>query len=51
LRVLHQAYVLERGKSLVLELPHQFTWQIDGRAPETTNLPEDRMAMEIVIRK
>jgi len=42
---------LPRGKSVTLDLPPQFVWQIDGREPKTERVPSTESALEIVIRR
>jgi hypothetical protein len=43
--------VLLRGKSLTLELPRQFVWQVEGRAQRAETIPAENGALEIVIRQ
>jgi hypothetical protein len=51
LQVEGKAYTLDRDKKVTLDLPREFTWQVNGRAAESTAFEDDRTAMEIVIRR
>jgi hypothetical protein len=51
LTVANQAYALQRGKSLTLDLPREFVWRVDSREPQNEKMPENESALEIVIRR
>jgi hypothetical protein len=50
LKVEGNSRVIPRGKSVTLELGRQFVWQIEGREPQTEQVPPTEAGVEIVIR-
>jgi hypothetical protein len=46
-----QRIVLPRGRSATVQVPRQFTWQVEGRPPLVEQVPAGESAMEIVIRQ
>lgn len=51
LRVAGQVYTLAAGRGVMVDLPRQFAWQIDGRESQTTRVPADQVGVDIVIRR
>lgn len=51
LKVGAQTLPLARGKNATLELPHEFTWQVDGREAQTQKVPAAEAGLEIVVRR
>ena len=51
LNVQGKDHELAAGRGLTLELPRQFVWQVDGRAPRAENLAAAAPALDIVIRR
>jgi hypothetical protein len=46
-----QSLPLARGKSATLEMPHEFTWQVDGRESQTQKVAASETGLEIVVRR
>ena len=51
LRVDDRTYTLDRGQSVSLTAPRQFQWQVDGRAPQSTQAAAGQRGLQIVIRR
>jgi hypothetical protein len=51
LKVGTQRTTLARGRSVTLDLEREFTWQIEGREPQTGRVGKNEAAQEIVIRR
>jgi hypothetical protein len=51
LAVQNQSRDLPRGKSLSLDLPREFVWQLKGREVHTERVATGESGMEIVFRK
>ncbi|MCS6852086.1 MAG: hypothetical protein NZ700_13065 [Gemmataceae bacterium] len=50
LRIDNQTRVVPRGRGLTLELPRQFSWQVDGRPTVVERVPPGAGAYEIAVR-
>ncbi len=46
-----QRHVVARQKSLLVEVPRQFIWQIEGRDPQKEQIATGESALELVIRR
>jgi len=46
-----QNHTIQRGRSLKVEVPREFTWQVAGREPETRRVPAADGGLEIVLRQ
>jgi hypothetical protein len=51
LSVAGQTHVLAAGRSVTLDLPRSFTWQVPGRATETTQISAGHTTAEVLIRR
>lgn len=51
LRVAGQERTLPPGRSLTLELPREFGWNVVGREAEAARIPTDHTTAEILIRR
>jgi hypothetical protein len=51
LRVNRESRTLPRGKSLTIELPRQFTWQVEGHDAQVETIAPGDAAVEFVIRR
>ena len=50
-RIAGKDHTLSTGRSLTLELPCVFAWQIEGREAEATRLPGGHPTAEVLIRR
>jgi hypothetical protein len=46
-----QTRAIPRGKHLAIEVPREFTWQIEGRASQIERIAAGESALTIVIRR
>jgi len=51
LRVDGETRTRAAGRGLTLEMPREFTWQVDERTPENERVPTNEAGVEIVIRR
>jgi len=46
-----QRHIVAKQKSLLVEVPRQFIWQIEGRDPQKEQIATGELALELVIRR
>jgi len=51
LKVDGQSRTVMQGKSLAVDVPRRFTWQIEGRDVNQENIAMGEAALQIVIRR
>lgn len=51
LRIDGRDHVLSAGRSLTLDLPRSFAWQVSGREPEATRIAGESTTAEVLIRR
>lgn len=50
-RIEGSTYVVERHKKVMLDLPYTFVWQIEGREPQTEQVPASEKTLDLVVRR